>query len=131
MMTDPIADMLTRIRNALMTEQKTVEMPASTLKADIARVLVDEGFIEDYREAGEPPHKLLKLYLRYGPLGEEIIRELKRVSKPGRRIYRAVNKLGYVRNGLGIWIVSTNQGVMSDHQCRRLKVGGEVLCAVF
>jgi small subunit ribosomal protein S8 len=123
--------MLTRIRNALMTEQKTVEMPASTLKADIARVLVDEGFIEDYREAGEPPHKLLKLYLRYGPLGEEIIRELKRVSKPGRRIYRAVNKLGYVRNGLGIWIVSTNQGVMSDHQCRRLKVGGEVLCAVF
>jgi len=131
MMTDPIADMLTRIRNALMTGQKTVEMPASTLKAKIARVLVDEGFIEDCREAGEPPHKLLKLYLRYGPLGEEIIRELTRVSKPGRRIYRQVSELGYVRNGLGIWIVSTNQGVMSDRQCRRLKLGGEVLCAVF
>lgn len=131
MTTDPIADMLTRIRNALLVGHKTVEMPTSGLKEDLARVLLEEGFIEDWRVAGEPPHKQLKLYLKFGPLGEKVISEMTRVSKPGRRIYRSVKELGYVRNGLGIWIVSTNQGVMSDRQCRRLKVGGEVLCSVF
>ncbi len=131
MMTDPIADMLTRLRNALRVGHKTVEMPSSTLKERIARVLVSEGFIEDYQVVGEPPRKLLKVYLKYGPLGEEVIREINRVSKPGRRVYKAVGELGHLRNGLGIWIVSTNQGVLSDRQCRRLKVGGEVLCSVF
>lgn len=131
MMTDPIADMLTRLRNALRVGHKTVEMPSSTLKERIARVLVSEGFIEDYQVVGELPRKLLKVYLKYGPLGEEVIREINRVSKPGRRVYKAVGELGHLRNGLGIWIVSTNQGVLSDRQCRRLKVGGEVLCSVF
>jgi small subunit ribosomal protein S8 len=130
-MTDPIADMLTRIRNALLIAQKTVEMPASGLKEDVARVLLEEGFIEDQRVAGEPPHRTLKLYLKYGPLGEKVITEMKRVSKPGRRIYRGVKDLGYVRNGLGIWVVSTNQGVLSDRECRQHKVGGEILCSVF
>lgn len=131
MMTDPIADMLTRLRNALRVGHKTVEMPSSTLKERIARVLVSEGFIEDYQVVGETPRKLLKVYLKYGPLGEEVIREINRISKPGRRVYKAVGELGHLRNGLGIWIVSTNQGVLSDRQCRRLKVGGEVLCSVF
>jgi small subunit ribosomal protein S8 len=131
MMTDPIADMLTRIRNALLIEQQTVEMPASNMKASIARVLKDEGFVEDYRVVGEPPRRLLKIYLKYGPLGEKVIRRIERVSKPGRRIYRGVADLGYVSNGLGIWVVSTSRGVLSDRECRDRNVGGEVVCSVF
>ena len=129
-MTDPIADMLTRIRNALRVGHKTTEMPASTVKESIARVLKREGFIEGYQVAGELPHKLLKVYLKYGPLGEEVIQEITRVSKPGRRIYKAVGELGHLCNGLGIWVVSTNQGVLSDRECRQRKIGGEVLCSV-
>ena len=123
--------MLTRVRNALMIEQATVDMPSSTAKENIARVLRDEGFIEDYRVAGEPPKRLLKVYLKYGPLGQKAIHEIARTSKPGRRVYRSVQNLRHVRNGLGIWVVSTNRGVLSDRECRRLKVGGEVLCSVF
>lgn len=130
MMTDPIADMLTRIRNALCIESETVEMPASRMKERIARVLKGEGFIDDYQVAGDPPNRLLKVYLKYGPLGEEVITEITRISKPGRRVYRAVGELGHVRNGLGIWIVSTNRGVLSDRQCRQMNIGGEVLCSV-
>lgn len=131
MMTDTVADMLTRIRNALAIEEETVSMPASNLREGIARVLRDEGFIEDYRVVGEEPKRLLKIWLKYGPLQEKVIRELKRVSKPGRRIYRPVDELGYYRNGLGIWVVSTNKGVLSDRECRHRHVGGEVLCSVF
>lgn len=131
MMTDPIADMLTRMRNALMVEKETVEMPYSKLKEGIATVLKDEGYISDYQVVGEPPHKLLKIYLKYGPLGEDVVRKLVRVSRPGRRLYRGVSDLGYVQNGVGIWIVSTNRGVLSDRGCRREGVGGEVLCAVY
>jgi small subunit ribosomal protein S8 len=131
MMTDPIADMLTRMRNALQQRHESVDMPSSTVKEAIARVLKEEGFIADYRVAGEPPKKLLKLYLKYGPLGEQVVQEVKRISMPGRRIYRAVGSLGFVRNGLGIWVVSTNQGIMSDRECRRMHVGGEVVCSVF
>ncbi len=131
MMTDPVADMLTRIRNALAARHDTVEMPASKLKENIARVLRDEGFIEDYRVAGEPPDSLLKIWLKYGPLDEDVIRSIQRVSKPGRRVYRGVDELGYVRNGLGIWVVSTGQGVLSDRECRRANVGGEVVCSVY
>jgi small subunit ribosomal protein S8 len=130
MNSDPIADMLTRLRNALAARHETVEMPASKMKEQVARVLRDEGFIEDYRVAGEPPHRVLKVYLKYGPLDENVVRELKRVSKPGRRIYRAVDELGYVANGLGIWVVSTNRGLLSDRECRRENVGGEVVCMV-
>jgi small subunit ribosomal protein S8 len=131
MMTDPIADMLTRLRNALSINRKTVEMPASKVKESIARVLRDEGFIEDFQVAGEVPHRLLKVYLKYGPLGEKVIRDLTRVSTPGCRVYKPVDELGHIRNGLGIWIVSTNRGVLSDRQCREMNVGGEVLCSVF
>ncbi len=131
MMTDPIADMLTRVRNAVRVDKKTVQMPHSRVREDIARVLRDEGFIEDYRAGGEPPHKVLKIYLKYGPLGERLIRRLERVSRPGRRVYSGVGELGHVANGLGIWIVSTNKGMLSDRECRRHNVGGEVVCSVF
>jgi len=131
MMTDPIADMLTRIRNALMVEHKTVEMPSSKVKESIARVLLAEGFIRDYQVVGERPDKLLKIYLKYGPLGEKVVNVLERVSRPGRRIYRPLSELGRVRNGLGIWIVSTNRGMLSDRQCRKEGVGGEVICSVY
>ncbi len=131
MVTDPIADMLTRIRNALAARHATVEMPTSREKQLVARVLRDEGYIEDFRTGGEPPKALLKIYLKYGPLGENVIRKLERVSRPGRRVYRAVGELGYVHDGLGIWVVSTNRGVLSDRECRRLNVGGEVLCSVY
>jgi small subunit ribosomal protein S8 len=131
MMTDPIADMLTRMRNALMVNKETVDMPDSKVKQAVARVLRDEGFIEDFRAAGETPHKVLRVYLKYGPLGERVIREIERVSLPGRRIYRQVGELGHVRNGLGIWVVSTNKGILSDRECRQQHVGGEVVCSVF
>jgi small subunit ribosomal protein S8 len=131
MMTDPIADMLTRVRNGLLVNKETVDMPTSKVKEGVARVLKDEGFIEDCRVAGDPPHKVLRIYLKYGPLGEDVIREVERVSKPGRRVYRQVGELGHFRNGLGIWIVSTNRGILSDRECRQQHVGGEVLCSVF
>ena len=130
-MTDPIADMLTRIRNVVALRRETVEMPASKEIASIARVLKDEGYIEDWRVSGEVPAKIVKIYLTYGPLGEEVIKEITRISKPGRRIYRSAKDLPYVRNGLGILVVSTSQGVMSDRECRKRNVGGEVLCSVF
>lgn len=130
MMTDPVADMLTRIRNGLQAEHETVEMPASKEKEGIARILKAEGFIEDYQVAGEVPRKLLKIYLKYGPLGERIISKLERVSRPGRRIYSSAAELPRVANGVGVVIVSTNRGIMSDRQCRKLKVGGELLCSV-
>jgi len=131
MMTDPIADMLTRIRNALGAGHKTVEMPASKTNEGIAQVLKKEGYIEDCRTAGDPPHRLLKIYLRYGPLGERAIKEIDRVSKPGRRIHRSVKDLPYIHNGLGISVVSTSHGILSDRECRKLNTGGEVLCSVF
>ena len=131
MMTDPIADMLTRIRNALLAGHETTEMPASRSKEGVAEVLKKEGYIEDWRSAGDPPHRLLKIYLRYGPLGDSVIREIDRVSKPGRRIYCGAKELPYVHSGMGISVVSTSQGILSDRECRRLNTGGEVLCRVF
>ena len=131
MMTDPIADMLTRIRNAIMAEKKTVEMPASKEREGIAQVLKRQGFIEDYAVAEQDAHRLLKVYLRYGPLGEHVIREIKRVSKPGRRIYRGAHDLPRVANGIGIAVISTSQGILSDNECRQRNLGGEVLCTIF
>ena len=130
MMTDPIADMLTRIRNAIQARKDTVQMPASNEKVGIAEVLTNEGYIEDYKVAEYEGKRDLKIYLRYGPVGENLIRELKRVSKPGRRIYRDVRNLPRVANGIGTAIISTSKGVMSDHQCRKEHIGGEVLCTV-
>jgi len=131
MMTDPIADMLTRIRNAVAAGQQTLEMRTSNTKERIAGVLKREGFIEDYRVVGDAPKKILKIYLAYGRHGERVITEIKRVSRPGRRVYSSAKDIPYVRNGLGILVVSTSRGLMSDMECRRQNVGGEVLCSVF
>jgi small subunit ribosomal protein S8 len=128
-MTDPIADMLTRIRNAQRSEKQTVVMPASKLKSAIAQVLKDEGYIEGFavREAEGKP--LLEIGLKYYA-GKPVIERIERVSRPGLRIYRPKDDLPKVMNGLGVAIVSTSRGVMTDRKARGLGVGGEVLCIV-
>lgn len=128
--TDTIADFLTRIRNASAAKHKTVEVPASKLKTAIAEILKDQGYILDFTHADDSKQGVLTLKLRYY-YGQPVIREIHRVSKPGRRIYAAVDKLPRVRNGLGIAIVSTPRGVMTDKQARRDNVGGEVLCTIW
>lgn len=148
MMTDPIADMLTRIRNANTVERPFVEMPATKVKVAIAKVLVDEGFVLGYRTGtykadadgkeefhesaslGEP-HVKLQVFLKYGPDGERVIRHIERYSTPGRRVYQGYKDVKRVLDGLGIAILSTSKGVMSDRQARKAKVGGEVLCTVW
>ena len=129
-MTDPIADLLTRIRNGLIIDRENVSIPHSKVKEQICRVLKEEGFISDYRVT-EDGFKTLHVYMKYGPDGEKIINEIKRVSKPGCRVYRPVAGLPRVLNGLGIAVVSTPGGIMSDRQARDAHVGGEVLCTVW
>ena len=128
-MTDPIADMLTRIRNAQMTEKATVSMPSSKVKIAIAKVLQDEGYIDGFKVAGEETKPQLELALRYYA-GRPVIEKIERVSKPGLRIYKSKDDIPKVMNGLGIAIVSTSQGVMTDRKARATGVGGEVLCIV-
>jgi small subunit ribosomal protein S8 len=129
-MTDPIADMLTRIRNAQMTERAVVTMPASKVKVAIARVLKDEGYIEGFKIASEETRKPeLEIALRYYA-GRPVIEKIERVSKPGLRIYKSKDDIPRVMNGLGIAIVSTSHGVMTDRKARATGVGGEVLCIV-
>lgn len=130
MMTDPIADMLTRIRNANQARLSQVDIPHSKLKAQIARILQSEGYIQGYRVVEEGPQGTLRVKLRYGPNNERVIRSLDRVSTPGRRIYTSRRRLPRVLSGLGIAIVSTSRGVMTDHDARRLGIGGEVICTV-
>jgi len=130
-MTDPIADMLTRIRNAVRIERPEVELSASKVKRGLADVLKREGYIWDWEEVEAKPANQLRLYLKYGPNGEKVIRHIKRVSRPGRRIYRGVTELKPVLNGLGISVVSTSRGVMSDREARQGKLGGEVLCEIW
>jgi len=151
MMTDPIADMLTRIRNANEIERPFVEMPATKLKVAVAKVLLEEGFILGYRfgkhvetetengtqkdfqeldKLGEP-HAVLQVYLKYGPDGEKVIRHIERYSKPGRRVYQGYKDVRRVLDGLGIAILSTSRGVMSDREAKKQKVGGEILCTVW
>ena len=129
MMTDPIADMLTRIRNAQRAEKVSVRMPASTLKRAIAAVLKEEGYIEDVQAVEEAGKATLELKLKYRE-GRPVIAELKRVSRPGLRIYRKVEDLPSVMSGLGVAIVSTSEGIMSDRAARRAGVGGEIICTV-
>ena len=130
-MNDPIGDMLTRIRNAQMRRRSTVMTPASKLRAWVLDVLKDEGYIRGYEKVtGENGHPAIEISLKYYE-GEPVIRELKRVSKPGRRVYLGVDNIPQVRQGLGVSIVSTSKGVMSDANARAAKVGGEVLCTVF
>jgi small subunit ribosomal protein S8 len=148
MMTDPIADMLTRIRNANRIERPWVDMPSTRLKQRIAQVLQDEGFIRDYKvgkmaadESGHEtfredagatgPHVILRVELKYGEEGERVIRHIQRASKPGRRLYRRCAELKPVLDGLGIAVVSTSKGLMSDRQARAQRLGGELICTVW
>lgn len=130
-LTDTIADMLTRIRNILMIKGETVDIPASNEKRAIAEILLNEGYIKSYEVVEEGTHKTIKITLKYGPNGEKVIQGLKRISKPGLRVYVNANKLPKVINGLGIAIVSTNKGIITDKKARELNVGGEVLCYVW
>jgi small subunit ribosomal protein S8 len=131
MMTDPIADMFTRLRNANTNHAKKTSMPASRLKVGIAQILKEEGFIKDYQvEAGKPASRLI-VALKYGGDGEQVIRCIDRVSKPGKRVYARANELAPVLRGMGIHILSTPKGVLSDRTARQQKVGGEILCKVY
>jgi len=130
MMTDPIADMLTRIRNAVRIERPTVEMPTSKLRKGIAQVLKDEGYIWDFHEIDTVPARTLRLELKYGPNGERLITRIDRVSKPGCRVYSSYKELKPVLGGMGIRILTTPKGVVSDRRARAEKVGGEVLALV-
>ena len=147
MMTDPIADMLTRLRNANRIELPAVDMPSTHMKEHISQVLKDEGFIVDFqvgmyaKEEGkrvfqqpaeaDEPKKILRIFLKYGPEGERVIRNIERASTPGRRLYRNHKQLKPVLDGLGIAILSTSHGVMSDRQARAKRLGGELLCTVW
>jgi len=130
MWSDPIADMLTRVRNALHARHRTVSIPASKIKVGIARVLKDEGYINGFDVVPDTKQGLLRVDLKYGPRGEDVVRSIQRRSKPGCRVYRGVGDLPRVMDGLGICVVSTPQGVLSDRECRARKIGGELLCTV-
>src|SRR5258707_14773541 len=138
-MTDPISDMLARIRNAVSAKQSRVDLPASKLKAEIARILQDEGYIQGYRiveetaaeSAGRQPRQLIRLFLKYGPHGEKVISGIERISRPGRRVYLGVDDVPAVLGGLGTNILTTSRGVMTGRAARKAGVGGEVLCNVW
>ena len=131
-MTDPIADMLTRIRNANMAKHDSVEIPASKMKLSIAEILLNEGYIKSYEVVGEGVHKNIVVTLKYGAdKNEKVIAGLKRISKPGLRVYASAENMPKVLGGLGIAIVSTNQGVITDKEARKLNVGGEVLAFIW
>jgi small subunit ribosomal protein S8 len=137
-MTDPISDMLARLRNAVSAKHSRVDMPASKLKAQIARILQDEGYIQGFRLVEEPsektgrqPRQVIRLFLKYGPRGERVITGLARVSRPGRRVYLGVEDVPQVLGGLGTSILTTSRGVMTGRAARKAGVGGEVLCNVW
>lgn len=130
MMTDPIADMLTRIRNASLAKHKRVDLPVSKLKSEIARILKESHFIQDYKVLDDGAHGVLRLYLRYYE-DRPVIRNVQRISRPGRRVYKAAEDLPRVRGGLGVAIVSTSKGMMTDKQARASKVGGEIMALVW
>lgn len=129
--TDPIADMLTRIRNAVAVGHERVSMPASKLKINIAKILVDEGFIDRYEVTENGHRSQLELVLRYAERRRPVIEGLKRVSRPGHRVYVGANELPQVQGGLGVAVVSTSQGLMPDREARKRRLGGEVLCEVW
>jgi small subunit ribosomal protein S8 len=130
-MTDPISDMLTRIRNANMVRHDRTDVPASKMKVEIAKILKQEGYIRTYKLLEEGPQGAIRVYLKYADDGEPVIHGMKRVSRPGRRVYRSVDQLPKVRNGLGVAVVSTSRGVVTDEQARGLRVGGEILCEIW
>jgi small subunit ribosomal protein S8 len=130
-MTDPIADLLTRIRNAHLAKHDRLDVPTSKLKQEVCRLLQDEGFIRNFRVVEAETRHTLRIFLRYSPDGIPAISSLERVSKPGRRIYRGADEIQPVRNGMGVAILSTSQGLLSDRQARERRVGGELLCEVW
>lgn len=130
-MTDPIADMLTRIRNGVKARKSVVELPSSKMKVEICKILKDEGYIMNFKETDDGKQGILTIELKYGINGKSAIDGLERVSKPGRRIYKGYNELKPVLDGLGMAILSTNKGIMTDKRARELKVGGEVLLKVW
>ncbi|PIQ29024.1 30S ribosomal protein S8 [bacterium (Candidatus Blackallbacteria) CG17_big_fil_post_rev_8_21_14_2_50_48_46] len=130
MVTDPISDMLTRVRNALMLRKESVEVPHSKIKREVSRVLKENGYITDFYEVSDDKFKKIKLVLKYHE-GRSVIQGLKRVSKPGRRVYVGTQEVPRVMGGMGVAVVSTSRGILTGHQARRLKVGGELLCYVW
>ncbi|NOY85879.1 MAG: 30S ribosomal protein S8 [Deltaproteobacteria bacterium] len=130
-MTDPVADMLTRIRNALMAGKEKVDIPSSSLKEDIARILQEEGYIKSFRVLSDDKQGILRITLKYSEGETPAIVRIQRISKPGGRVYVGAKKIPRVLNGLGVAILSTSKGVMSDAQSRRENVGGEILCYVW
>lgn len=131
MMTDPIADMLTRIRNAIQIERPFVDIPSSKVKIGIAGALQREGFIWDYEELEKQPQNVLRINLKYGPNGERVVQAIDRTSKPGCRVYTGKGEMPEILQGLGISILSTNKGILSNREARKEGVGGEVLCSVW
>ena len=130
MMTDPISDMLTRLRNANRIHKKRITMPASRLKVGIAQILKDEGFIADYQVEAAKPSSRLSIAMKYGQDGEHVLRSIERISKPGCRVYAGAGDLKPVLRGMGIQILSTPKGILSDRSAREANVGGEILCKV-
>ena len=137
-MTDPISDMLTRLRNAVSAKHARVDLPASRLKADIARILQDEGYIQGFRlveeaaqKTGRQPRQVIRVFLKYGPQGERVITGIERISRPGRRVYFGMQDVPHVLGGLGTSILTTSRGVMTGRAARKAGVGGEVLCNVW
>jgi small subunit ribosomal protein S8 len=136
-MTDPISDMLARLRNAVSAKHSRCDVPSSKLKAEIARILQDEGYIQGFRLVEEPgqrgrqPQQLIRMFLKYGPRGERVITGLARISRPGRRVYLGVDDVPQVLGGLGTNILTTSRGVMTGRAARKAGVGGEVLCNVW
>ena len=130
-MTDPIADMLTRIRNANVVKHETVDAPASNMKKELSRILLEEGFIRGYDVIEDGKQGIIRIQLKYGQTGERVISGLKRISKPGMRVYADKHEVPRVLNGLGISIISTSKGILTDKQARKENVGGEVICYVW
>ena len=130
-MTDPIADMLTRVRNASSVQHDTVDIPASNLKKEIARILLEEGYIKGYDVIEDGKQGLIRMQLKYGKNGEKVITGIKKISKPGMRVYADRNNVPKVLNGIGISVISTSKGIVTDKQARELGVGGEVICYVW
>ncbi|MBI3752447.1 MAG: 30S ribosomal protein S8 [Deltaproteobacteria bacterium] len=129
--TDPIADMLTRIRNANHARHKVVEIPSSKLKLEVAKILKEEGYIKDYELIKDNKQGVIKIQLKYDPSKKEVIATIKRVSKPGLRVYVKKDRIPKVLNGLGISILSTSKGILTDKQAREIGVGGELICTVY
>ena len=130
-MTDPIADMLTRIRNANTVKHETVDVPASNIKKEIVRILLEEGFVRGYDVIEDEKQGIIRIQLKYGQSGERVIQGIKRISKPGMRVYTNAHEIPKVLNGLGISIISTSKGILTDRQARKENVGGEVICYVW